>query len=167
MLERTEKTRFRSWAATPNIVSLNKVGRAIRREKIWTATANPTLGTWKKVEEGMQGWRGRKGPERKSTSGSMMMMNGAVVKHWSRTQATRAMSTAGAEHHAVVTGAAEALGRQSMMADLELSAQVRVWTNSNAAKAIASRWGLGKTGIEIPVAAGGDQFGQSENEGGL
>ena len=34
---------------------------------------------------------------------------------------------------------------QSMMADLGMSAQVPVWTNSNAAKAIASRRGLGKT----------------------
>ena len=32
-----------------------------------------------------------------------------------------------------------------MMTDLGLSAQVRVWTDSNAAKAIASRRGLGKT----------------------
>ena len=36
-----------------------------------------------------------------------MMINGTVVKHWSRTQATRALSTAEAEYHAVVTGAAE------------------------------------------------------------
>ena len=33
-----------------------------------------------------------KGPDRKSTSGGMMMINGTVVKHWSRTQATRALS---------------------------------------------------------------------------
>ena len=26
-----------------------------------------------------------KGPERKTTSGGMMMINGMVVKHWSRT----------------------------------------------------------------------------------
>ena len=56
-----------------------------------------------------------------------------------RTQATRALSTAETECYAVVTGAAEALGIQSMMADLGMSAQVRVWTDSNAAKAIASR----------------------------
>ena len=31
-----------------------------------------------------------KGPERKSTSGGMMMINGTVVKHWSRTPATSA-----------------------------------------------------------------------------
>ena len=85
------------------------------------------------------------GPERKSTSGGMMMINGTVVKHWSRTQATRALSTAEAEYYAVVTGAAEGLGMQSMMADLGVTAQVRVWTDSNAAKAIASRRGLGKT----------------------
>ena len=86
-----------------------------------------------------------KGPERKSTSGGMTMINGTVVKHWSRTQATRALSTAEAEYCAVVSGAAEGLGMQSMKADLDLSAQVRVWTDSNAAKAIASRRGLGKT----------------------
>ena len=86
-----------------------------------------------------------KGPERKSTSGGMMMINGTVVKHWSRTQATRALSTAEAEYYAVVTGAAEGLGMQSMMADLGVTTHVRIWTDSNAAKAIASRRGLGKT----------------------
>ena len=34
---------------------------------------------------------------------------------------------------------------QSMMTDLGMSAQVRVWKDSNAAKAIASRRGHGKT----------------------
>ena len=86
-----------------------------------------------------------KGPERKSTSGGMMMINGTVVKHWSRTQATRALSTAEAEYYAVVTGAAEGLGMQSMMADLGVTTHVQIWTDSNAAKAIASRGGLGKT----------------------
>ena len=85
------------------------------------------------------------GPERKSTSGGMMMINGTVVKHWSRTQATRALRTAEAEYYAVVTSAAEGLVKQSMMADLGVTTQVRVWTDSNAAKAIASRRGLGKT----------------------
>ena len=32
-----------------------------------------------------------------------------------------------------------------MMADLGVTTQVRVWTDSNAAKAIASKRGLGKT----------------------
>ena len=74
-----------------------------------------------------------------------MMINGTVVKHWSRTKATRALSTAEAEYCAVVTGAAEGLGMQSMMADLGVTTQVRVCDDSNAAKAIASRRRLGKT----------------------
>ena len=53
-------------------------------------------------------------PERKSASGGMMMVSGKVVKHWSRTQASRALSTADADSFAVVTGAAEGLGMQSM-----------------------------------------------------
>ena len=86
-----------------------------------------------------------KGPERKSTNGGMMTINGNVVQHCSRTQASRALSTAEAEYYAVITVAAEGLGMQSMMTDLSLGAQVRVWTDSNAAKAIASRRELGKT----------------------
>ena len=51
------------------------------------------------------------GLETKSTSGGMMVMmmiiDGTVVEHWSRTQATRALSTALCECCAVVKGAAE------------------------------------------------------------
>ena len=95
--------------------------------------AKPTQGSWKRLKKAgryltgvekvtgvLRSWRHddkvnvdvhvdsdwAKGPERKSTSGGMMMINGTVVKHWSRTQATRALSTAEAEYFAVVTGAA-------------------------------------------------------------
>ena len=71
--------------------------------------------------------------------------NGSVVKHWSRTQPSRVVSTAEAEYHGVVTGAAEGLRIHSMMTDLGLSARVRARTVSNVAKTIASRRGLGKT----------------------
>ena len=47
-----------------------------------------------------------------------MMIYGTVVKHWSRTQTTRELSTAEAEYYAVVAGAAEGLGMQPMMAGL-------------------------------------------------
>ena len=72
------------------------------------------------------------------------MINGTVVNHWSRTRASRALSTAEAEYYAVISGAAEALGLQSMMADLGLSAKVRVWTDSDAAKAIRQEEFLGR-----------------------
>ena len=155
--------------------------------------AKPTQGSWKRLKKAgryltgvekvtwvMRSWRHddkvnvdvhvdsdwAKGPERKSTSGGMMMINGTVVKHWSRTQATRALSTAEAEYYAVVTGAAEGLGMQSMMADLGVTTHVRIWTDSNAAKAIASRRGRKDStrGVEVFVAAGCDQVGKSKNE---
>ena len=85
-----------------------------------------------------------KGPQTKSTSGGMLMINGTVVKHWSRTQVSRALSTAEAEYCAVIPGATE-VSEQSIMTDVGLSAQVRIRTDSNAATAIASRRGLGNT----------------------
>ena len=104
------------------------------------------------------GWA--EGAEWKSTSG-MTMINGAVVKHWWRTQATCALSTAEAECYAVVTQRKlEALGMQLMMMDLGPTAQVRVWMESNAANAIASRRGLGRMwnlyfcGLRVVVKSG-------------
>ena len=46
----------------------------------------------------------------------------------------------------MVTEPAEGLGMQSLLSDLGHKAEVRTWTDSNAAKAIASRRGLGNTG---------------------
>ena len=51
----------------------------------------------------------------------------------------RAFCTAEADDYAVVTGAAEGLGTQSMMEDPGVRSRVRVWTESNASKTIASR----------------------------
>ena len=42
--------------------------------------------------------------ESKSTSGGLMMANFTVVKHWSRTQVSRALSTAEAEYYSVAMG---------------------------------------------------------------
>lgn len=56
-------------------------------------------------------------------------VDGAEVKHWSRTQKARALRSGKAEYYAMVTGGAEGL---------------RVWTDSSAAKAVANRRGLGK-----------------------
>ena len=95
-------------------------------------------------------------------------INGTVVKHWSRTQATRALSTVEAESYAVVAGAAGGLGMQSMMADLGVTTHVRVWTDSNTAKEIAWRRGRSRKDstrrVEVCVAAGCNHVGKSKNE---
>ena len=66
------------------------------------------------------------------------------LKHWSMTQKTRAMSSGEAEYYAVVSGCAEGLGIHALMADMGEDMGVRVWTDSNAGRSVASRRGLGK-----------------------
>ena len=58
------------------------------------------------------------GRERKSTSGGVAMVDGVAIKHWSRTQKSRALSVAEAEYYAIVTGSAEGLGIQALARDL-------------------------------------------------
>ena len=66
------------------------------------------------------------------------------MKNWSSTQATVAQSSGEAEYYAVVRAAAEALCMKSVMTDLGWHADITIWIDSSAAKAIASRVGLGR-----------------------
>ena len=73
------------------------------------------------------------------------MLEGVAVKHWSRTQRSRALSVGEAEYYALVTGSAEGLGIQSLANDMGYEVKVAViWTDSNTARSLASRRGLGK-----------------------
>jgi hypothetical protein len=54
------------------------------------------------------------------------------------------MSSGEAEYYAVVSGCAEGLGIQALMADMGEDMGVRIWTDSNAGRSVASRRGLGK-----------------------
>ena len=82
---------------------------------------------------------------RKSTSGGMLFVDGGLMKSWSSTQGPIALSSGEAELVALVKAATEGLAMLSLMADLGWTRRMRVWTDSAAAKAIASRSGLGKT----------------------
>ena len=73
-----------------------------------------------------------------------MTVGGVAVKHWSRSQRTRALSVGEAEYAAMVSGAAEGLGLQALMVDLGWETEVIIKTDSSTAKAVASRRGLGK-----------------------
>jgi len=68
-----------------------------------------------------------------------------VVRSWSTTQATIATSSGEAEYYALVRGSAESLGLQSALRDIGYEMKVEVRVESSAAKAIASRLGLGRT----------------------
>ena len=72
-------------------------------------------------------------------------MRGAhLIKHWSTTQTTVALSSAEAELTGIVKGAAQSMGLRSLATDLGLSFQIEVKTDAAAAIGICRRRGLGK-----------------------
>lgn len=72
------------------------------------------------------------------------MLNGSLVKAWSKTQTTLALSSGEAELHGINSGIAQGLGLQSIGADLGFAFKVRVHTDAAAAIGIVRRRGLGK-----------------------
>jgi hypothetical protein len=81
---------------------------------------------------------------RKSTSGGIIRLGKHTIRTWSLTQAVVALSSGEAEYYGIVKGASISLGTQSILKDLGVHADVHMYTDSSAAKGIASRRGLGK-----------------------
>ncbi len=73
------------------------------------------------------------------------MIGGCCVKSWSSTQSLIATSSAEAEYYGIFKAASVGLGVQAMLVDLGYQFNLKVITDASAAKAIASRQGLGKT----------------------
>ena len=88
-------------------------------------------------------WAGNKVP-RKSTSGGMSLTGSHCVKSWSSNQSVIALSSAEAELYALLKGAAQSLGLQSMAYDFWDVLNAGLWSDASAAIAIAQRSGLGK-----------------------
>ena len=72
------------------------------------------------------------------------MVGKHLLRAWSSTQPSIAMSSAEAEYYALVEGATRSLGLQSMMRELGLRKNIVVQTDSSAAKSFASQRGLGR-----------------------
>ena len=81
---------------------------------------------------------------RRSTCGGCMRWAGGVVKAWSKSLSTIALSTAEAELGAVTRGAAEGEGLVCLLGDFGLDAQVRLHSDASAAIGITQRLGLGR-----------------------
>jgi hypothetical protein len=88
-------------------------------------------------------WAGCK-TTRKSTSGGAVTWGGGLLKSWSRTQGTVALSSGEAEFYAALKGCAEGIGIKSLMADLGLPVSIEIVQDSTSAKGTASRIGIGK-----------------------
>ena len=82
---------------------------------------------------------------RKSTSGGSLWLGTHVLKTWASTQSTIAISVGEAEYYAIVKGASQALGLQSLLCEIGIKSSITVRTDSASAKGMSSRVGLGKT----------------------
>jgi hypothetical protein len=81
---------------------------------------------------------------RKSTTGGALMRGRHVLKTWSGTQATIALSSAEAELIAAVRAAAEGLAVRSLVRDFGQDCGLRIHVDSSAAIGICKRTGVGK-----------------------
>ena len=72
------------------------------------------------------------------------MIDTCLIKHWSKTQTTIALSSGEAELVGIGAGMAQALGMQSLAADMHWPLKVRVHSDATAAIGISKRRGLGK-----------------------
>lgn len=81
---------------------------------------------------------------RRSTSGGAARIGDHVIKTWSKTQSTVALSSAEAELTGICQSASEGLGLQAICCDLGLSLPLRVHSDAAAAIGICRRRGLGR-----------------------
>ena len=81
---------------------------------------------------------------RRSTSGGMMFLGSHLLRHWSTTQATIALSSGEAELVGIVKGASHGLGLQSLAMDLGWALTLEIKSDATAAIGICRRRGLGK-----------------------
>ena len=88
-------------------------------------------------------WAGCK-RTRKSTTCFCVQLGGGTLVMGSRTQTALAMSSAEAEYYGAVTGAAEGLYLRDLFGFLGWELSVRVVGDADAARAVASRRGIGR-----------------------
>ncbi len=81
---------------------------------------------------------------RRSTSGGVVTFGRHCVKTYSLTRETIALSSGESEFYGIVKAATYGLGVKGIVMDMGLVMDLRVNTDSSAAKSIASRRGCGK-----------------------
>ena len=169
-LNRTDSTAYRGLVARGNYLTQDRSDIQYAVKELSRAMASPTVGDWKslkrlarylvdrtrvKVKFEYQEWKRKIGvyvdtdyagcrKTRKSTSGGVALIGNHMIKSWSTTQAVIALSSGEAEFYGIVKGSSIGIGIRSVLADLGVDCRIGVHTDASAAKAIASRKGLGK-----------------------
>ena len=78
-----------------------------------------------------------------STSGGCLMVGRHLIKAWSATQASLALSSGEAEYYEVVRCVGIGMVLQALYCDIGVVLPLRAWTDSSAAIGVAGRQGLG------------------------
>ena len=81
---------------------------------------------------------------RKSTSGGIIRWGDYVLKWWSKTQPTIALSSGEAELAALIRATSEGLGMQSTMQEFGIEAPLKIKGDAIAAMGMVKRQGLGR-----------------------
>ena len=84
------------------------------------------------------------GPNRKSTSGGCVFHRGVLLTTWSRTQPTVTLSTAEAELYAMGMAVQEGKFIQNILEELGMPSELKVHSDSSAARATVARRGVGR-----------------------
>ena len=81
---------------------------------------------------------------RKGTSGSCLLLCNHVLKMWSATRASLALSSGEALFFGIVKGVGIGLGQPGFLDDIGIELPLRVWMDASAAIGICGRQGHGK-----------------------
>ena len=170
VLSQSEATTFRALAARANDLALDRPECAYATQELCSFFATPTttsveqLKRWVKYLVGAPRlvWAfnfqssanklttfvdtdfGGCHVTRRSTSGGAAMRGEHLIKHWSTTRSTVALSSAETEPTGICKGASQGLGLQSLANDLGITLQLGIKTDTTAATGIARLRGLGK-----------------------
>jgi hypothetical protein len=163
-------TEFRGMAATANYLGADRCDLQFAAKELCRSMAAPTEGSFAKLKHLARylvhvpeaiifyenqspvfimdvfvdsDWAGCPGT-RKSTSGGFVVLGKHLIKSWSSTQATRALSSGEAEFYAIIEGASRGLGVQALMEDMGFTCALRMKSDSSAARSISLRKGTGK-----------------------
>ena len=148
-----EVCRLMATPRTTSWVPLKRIARyLVSRPKVfWEFHWCEEYGPWKVVTD--SDWAGCS-RTRKSTSAGVIMLGSHCVKTWSRGQEATALSSAEAEYYAMVDGVTRAKGLKTASEELGVQSELEVdmnrgvfecYTDSSAAKAMASRRGSGRS----------------------
>ena len=165
-----EATKYKSIAAKLNFVSPDRPEALFATKECMRAMSKPTKEDEAKLKRLLRYYKGKprevikmmKGGSldailvfvdadfagchktRKSTCGGCILWGGAMLKAWSKTITTLALSSGESELSAMAKGAAEGLGVEAILKDFGIEVLVEIHSDATAAIGIASRQGLGR-----------------------